>query len=178
MLLNASAAPRTLQALSLKHVTTRRDKVNANTLARRRLTGARRDIDCRSNAMGTGSQTEPHGRLFPVPIASDATGTCGQTEPVIHSPRLVIGSGALADEEFLNWVLKKSIGMSLGAEKSGGGIQRGIRSQETDEEGRQLSVVRGQLRETSEGMRSGSLVTPHSSEPFPARRPWPHLLKG
>jgi len=46
-----------------------------------------------------------------------------------------------------------------------------VRGQKSEEERRQLSVVRGQLHETSEGGRSASLVTPQSSLPFPAPSP-------
>ena len=53
-------------------------------------------------------------------------------------------------------------------QKSGARTQEsGVRSQKSEEERRQLSVVRGQLHETREGNRSASLVTPHSSLPFP-----------
>jgi hypothetical protein len=48
-----------------------------------------------------------------------------------------------------------------------------VRSQKSEEERRPLSVVRGQLQETTEGVRNASLATPHSSLPFPAPSPQP-----
>jgi polyisoprenoid-binding protein YceI len=48
-----------------------------------------------------------------------------------------------------------------------------LRSHKSEEERRQFSVVRGQLHETREGDRSASLVTPHSSLPFPVPSPQP-----
>ena len=64
-------------------------------------------------------------------------------EPVVKQAgesfrSFLIGSGALADEIFLNRILKKGVGKPLGAEKSGGGIQRGFGSQES---GGRMSVV-------------------------------------
>ena len=65
--------------------------------------------------------------------------------------------------------MKKGIGKPLGGEKSGGGIEQGIRSQEADEEARQLSVARRPLQVASEGIRSGPPVTPRSSKPAGGR---------
>jgi hypothetical protein len=60
-------------------------------------------------------------------------------EPEVEPNRWIslaifIGSGAGADEIFLNWALKKGMGQPWAAEKSGGRIERGFASQEREEE--------------------------------------------
>jgi hypothetical protein len=112
-----------------------------------------------------------HARIAHAKLLLSFEPNLGQADPRVKFLSRGPGYTLFLAEDEAVLALRKS-----GARRQDSGFRiqdSGFRRQKSEEERRQLSVVRGQLHETREGDRSASLITPHSSLPFPVPSPQP-----